>query len=161
MLVNLTNCKTWDKSSTPSIPIIIVTYNRQKAFEKCLNALYNTTNQPIYIIDNSCGALDQSLNWAKTLSNNITIFKNDKNIGKAASIQNHYHVVGKSKWFISMDSDIIVKENDIDQLIKSANNLLDKSYPVSLLAPVLNSGNNPFKTQVENNVLDTHKMGSM
>ena len=161
MLVSLANCKTWDRSSTHNTPIIIVTYHREEAFRKCLLALYNSTNHPIYIIDNSCGSLDVSLKWAESLSENITIFKNDNNIGKAASIQKHCNIIKKSRWFISMDPDVIVKNNNINDLISSANYLLEKSYPISLLAPVLNSGNNPFEKQLKNGVLDTHKLGSM
>ena len=161
MLVNLTNCKTWDKSSTHSTPIIIVTYNREEALRKCLLSLYNTTDHPIHIIDNSCGSIDSTLEWAKTLSNKIHINKNDQNIGKAASIQKHRDIIGKSQWFISMDPDVIVKKNDINTLIKSANCLLEKSYPISLLAPTLNSGDNSFKKQIETGVLDMHKIGSI
>lgn len=162
MLVSLTNFQIWAKSELPKVPIILTTYHRKEAFKKCILPLYNSTDQPIYIIDNSCGGLDKELLWAKTLSENITIFKNNKNIGKAASIQLYYKEIAKdTQWFISMDSDIIVRSNDIDNLIKSGNELLKKGYPVSLLAPALNSGNNPILEQIKNNQLDTHKIGTM
>lgn len=162
MLINLTNFQIWAKSKQHKVPIIIVTYHREIAFKKCISSLYNTTDQPIYIIDNSTNKLDAALSWAEKLSPNITVIKNHKNIGKAASIQIHCdEIIKNTQWFISMDSDIIVQKNDINNLIESANYLLNKGYPISLLAPALNSSNNPISLQIKNNVLDTHKIGSM
>lgn len=161
MLISLTNCQIWDKSKSNNVPIIIVTYNREEAFKKCILSLYNSTNRSIYIIDNSEGKLDDTLNWASQLSKNIKIIKNNKNIGKAASIKKHDYLLKNSQWFITMDPDVIVNNDDIENLIKSANYLLNKGYPISLLSPALNSGNNPISQQITTKQLDTHKIGTM
>lgn len=160
MLINLINYSIWDKSLiSDKIPIIITTYHKRATFEKCYSLLSKHNKNPIYIIDNSNGNLDESLDEIK--NKNVKIIKNSKNIGKAASIQENYkNLILEYQWFISMDPDVLVSNDDIDILLKNANQLLHSGYPISIIAPIINDGNCK-KDQLQSRKLDMHKWGSM
>lgn len=161
MLINLMNYNVWDKSLiNDSVPIIITTYHKKETFKQCFLTLSKHNKNPIYIIDNSCGKIDDLLENIKSYDN-TTIIKNDKNLGKATSIQNNYKdIILKYQWFISMDPDIIISAKDIQKLLDDANYLINKNYPISMMSPIINDGHSKLE-QLSNESLDMHKWGNM
>ena len=136
MWVNLTTCKTWDKSLTRKpVPIVLTSYHRPKTFERCVTSLVRATHQPIYIIDNSQGKIDDLLAWAQN-DLGITVIRNNENLGKPTSIRNHWSKIPQGQWFITMDPDVIIPENGIDRLISNAEFMLEQGYPVGIVCPM-------------------------
>lgn len=161
MLVNLTTCETLDRSLIRKpVPIIITSYHRPITFGRCLDSVINNTNNPIYIVDNSNGKLNAQLQWASTFDN-VIVWRNPKNIGKPASIKRHWHKIPKSQWFITMDPDVIVPDNGIQQLVNDANNLITCGYPIGIMAPAISECNIDWSTQLSNHELIMHEWNKL
>jgi hypothetical protein len=89
-------------------------------------------------MDNSKGGIDDYL-WSFK-NHNITIIKNDKNLGKAESFTQHYRKIMrkfKIDHFISIDSDIEVPPYWLIKL-KIAMYRIRRIQPFGILAPYIN-----------------------
>lgn len=161
MWVNLTTCETWDKSLTHRpVPIILTSYHRPKTFQRCLESLVKATRHPIYIIDNSEGGLDKELAKASTHSN-VLVIQNPKNIGKPSSIREHWGMIPQGQWFITMDPDVIIPPNGIQNLINSANKLCENGYQVGVMTPALTQHNRTWEHQMQTRNLVMHNWTEM
>ena len=119
----------------------MVSYFRPDDLVKSVYSIINNTYCPfkLYIIDNSKGGIDDCL-WSFK-NHNITIIKNDKNIGKAESFTQHYRKIMrkfKIDHFISIDSDIEVPPYWLIKL-KIAMHRIKRMRPFGILAPTINN----------------------
>lgn len=161
MWVNLTTCRTWDKSLTHSpVPIVLTSYHRPKTFERCVTSVVRATRQPIYIIDNSQGKIDEQLRWAQE-DLGIKIIRNSENLGKPTSIRRHWSKIPQGQWFITMDPDVIVPENGIDDLIYCANSMSEEGYQIGIICPALEQKGRIWAKQLEKKNLVMHNWNEM
>ena len=122
--------------------------------------MVESTHQPIYIIDNSQGELDEQLDWAE-YDLKITVIRNRKNLGKPTSIRNNWSRIPNSQWFITMDPDVIIPENGIDTLISDANALSEAGYRIGVMAPALFQENRTWEKQIDKQNLVMHNWVEM
>jgi len=133
-------------------PLLMVSYFRPNDLIKSVHSILNNTHCPfkLYIIDNSKGKIDNHLNSFKN-HNDITIIKNDKNIGKAKSFAQHYRKIMrkfKIDHFVSIDSDIEVPPYWLINL-KMMMHRIKKTQPFGILAPTI---------QTKQNNISMHKL---
>lgn len=143
-----------------NIPIIVTSYHRPKTFVKCLNSVLKATSKYIYVIDNSCGKIDKELSLYEGL-NNVKIIRNKENIGKPQSINKHFDSMNVGRWFITMDPDVIIPKNGIDDLINKADELVDGGYPVAILCPCISDYDGDWLNQITNNSMKMHQWSEM
>ena len=113
------------------ISISLVTYNNSKVIEKCINSIFNITNNidfEIIIIDNNSS--DNTVKIIKNNFKNVKLIKNDKNIGFGAA-HNIAIKLGKGKYHLVLNPDIIFTENTIEKLI----NFMEENSDVGLVSP--------------------------
>jgi len=120
--------------------IIMVTYHRPNDFSNCIQSILDNTNCPFHlsIIDNSMGHIDSYLNEYRDLPN-VTIYANDTNIGKGASVNKWYPTVmihNQLAHFVSIDADIVVSEGWLTELIRSFY-YLKQATKVAMIAPAI------------------------
>lgn len=116
----------------------MVTYHRHNDFTNCIESVLKNTivNYHLHIIDNSRGAIDNVLARYETLKK-ITVYKNDQNIGKPKAVNSYYDQIMREcclPYFISIDSDVIVKKAWLLELISSYQAINVKA---GLIAPVI------------------------
>jgi hypothetical protein len=122
---------------------------------KCLNSVIRATSGRIIVIDNSNGKIDDELDIADEM-NRVMVIRNEKNIGKPASISKYYKLINPNGWFITMDPDVIVPVNGIDKMIVSANNLLDRKFPVAVCCPAIINEPDDWDSQLESKHMNMH-----
>ena len=113
------------------ISISLVTYNNSKVIEKCINSIFNITNNidfEIIIIDNNSS--DNTVKIIKNNFKNVKLIKNDKNIGFGAA-HNIAIKLGKGKYHLVLNPDIIFTENTIEKLI----NFMEENSDIGLVSP--------------------------
>ena len=113
------------------ISISLVTYNNSKVIEKCINSIFNITNNidfEIIIIDNNSS--DNTVKIIKNNFKNVKLIKNDKNVGFGAA-HNVAIKLGKGKYHLVLNPDIIFTENTIEKLI----NFMEENSDVGLISP--------------------------
>jgi len=136
------------------ISIVMVTYHRPNDFKMCVESIIKHTHIPYHlsIIDNSNGAIDKYLDHY--VSNNITIYKNKANIGKAAAINKWFRTItinDKHPFFISIDSDIIVQKGWLTEMVKCYYTAT-RTVKVGVLAPAIcNSYDETWELQIKHN----------
>lgn len=161
MWVNLTTCKAWDRSLTlKPVPIVLTSYHRPKTFERCVTSLVRATHQPIYIIDNSQSKIDELLDWAQN-DLGITVIRNSENLGKPTSIRSHWFRIPQGQWFITMDPDVIIPENGIDELISYANQMSEEGYQIGIMCPALWQEKRTWERQLDKRNLVMHNWSEM
>lgn len=113
------------------ISISVVTYNNSKVIEKFINSIFNITNNidfEIIIIDNNSS--DNTVEIIKNNFKNVKLIKNDKNIGFGAA-HNVAIKLGKGKYHLVLNPDIIFTENTIEKLI----NFMEENSDIGLVSP--------------------------
>ncbi len=103
------------KEELPLI-ILVPVYNEEKNIKQNLenNLDLNYNNFIIYAIDDCSN--DNSVNEILKINNNkLKIIKNNKNIGKAATLNNVVQLVD-SDYFVVIDSDTILEENSLQMI---------------------------------------------
>ena len=113
------------------ISISLVTYNNSKVIEKCINSIFNITNNidfEIIIIDNNSS--DNTVKIIKNNFKNVKLIKNDKNVGFGTA-HNIAIKLGKGKYHLVLNPDIIFTENTIEKLI----NFMEENSDVGLVSP--------------------------
>lgn len=141
----------------PIINIIAVSYHRPNDFELCIQSVIDNTDLPykLTIIDNSSGGIDTSLNKYRKHAN-ITIIKNNTNLGKGKSFKKYYKSIcgNDDVYFVSLDADVIVPPNWLSKLITL---IMDINIPFAAIAPVLIRDNNDsFDKQIRNGDIYMH-----
>jgi GT2 family glycosyltransferase len=113
------------------ISISIVTYNNSKVIEKCINSIFNITNNidfEIIVIDNNSS--DNTVKIIKNNFKNVKLIQNDKNVGFGAA-HNIAIKLGKEKYHLILNPDIIFTENTIEKLI----NFMEENPDIGLVSP--------------------------
>lgn len=114
---------------------VVVTYNRKKLVQECINAILNQTYriEKLILINNcSTDGTETELQSKGYLDNNqICYIKTDSNIGGSGGF---FEGIIRAKqyqydWLWLMDDDTIPTSNCLEELIK-ANNLIEKSLPI-------------------------------
>ncbi len=114
--------------------ISIVTYNNSKIIGKTLKDLVSNIdkrlNYIVYVLDNN--SEDSTLEIARSISGNIKIIDNKKNIGFGAG---HNRILGEldSKYHIVMNPDITITNNIIFEMYE----FLEKRPDIGLLSPLV------------------------
>ena len=104
----------------PTVSIIIVNWNAKKYLEKCITSIQNQTYQnfEIILVDNS--STDGSVEFVENKFPNITIIKNEKNLGFAEG--NNIGIKKARGEIIGLfNPDAIADENWLSNLVESLN----------------------------------------
>jgi len=128
----------------PNISIMMVTYNRLELTKQTLTKLWDTAgvdNFNLVIVDN--GSSDDTVEWLKSLDRDNIHFifnKENKGIGIGRNQALYYaHNILKSKYFATMDNDVICPQNflkDSIEILDNTNfamigvNFEGKQYPI-------------------------------
>jgi GT2 family glycosyltransferase len=123
--------------------IIILNYNGGKIIMECIKSIYEKThNIEIIIIDNNSS--DSSNNEIKEKYPNIILIENKKNLGMTA--RNLGINIAKGEFIVFLDSDTIVQEKWLDELVNSYIKNGDGLYQPKLLdkenPKIINSAGN-------------------
>ena len=113
------------------VSISLVTYNNSKVIKKCINSIFNITNNidfEIIIVDNN--SADNTVKIIKNNFKDVKLIKNDKNIGFGAA-HNIAIKLGKGKYHLVINPDIIFTENTIEKLI----NFMEENTDIGLVSP--------------------------
>ena len=113
------------------ISISLVTYNNSKVIEKCINSIFNITNNIDFetiIIDNNSS--DNTVKIIKNNFKNVKLIKNNRNIGFGAA-HNIAIKLGRGKYHLVLNPDIIFTENSIEKLL----NFMEENPDVGLVSP--------------------------
>ena len=107
---------------TDLVSIIVPVYNVQKYLQRCVESLINQsyTNIEIILIDD--GSSDDSLELCYKLAENderIKVYKNDENIGQAATRQTGINL-SAGKWIMFLDSDDAFDDNAVEKMVNFA-----------------------------------------
>lgn len=112
--------------------ISIVTCNSSKVIKKCLDSIFryikNNTNFEIIIVDNNSS--DNTVEIIEKNFKNIKLIQNNKNIGFGAA-HNIAIKIGKGKYHLVLNPDIIFIENSIKKLV----NFMEENPDVGLVSP--------------------------
>jgi len=113
------------------ISISIVTYNNSKVIKKCINSIFNVTNNidfEIIVVDNNSS--DSTASIIEKDFKKVRLIKNNRNIGFGAA-HNIAINVGRGKYHLVLNPDIIFVENSLKKLI----NFMDENYNIGLISP--------------------------
>jgi GT2 family glycosyltransferase len=113
------------------VSISIVTYNNDKIIKKCLQSIFkniNNTDFELIIVDNNSS--DSTVSIIEKDFKNVRLIKNEKNVGFGAA-HNIAIELGKGKYHLVINPDIIFTENTIEKLI----NFMEENSDVGLVSP--------------------------
>ena len=115
----------------PYITIIILNYNGKEYIFDCINSVFKTTgcNFEVILIDNN--STDQSSEYCKEKFPDLTLIKNEKNLGMAA--RNIGIKKAKGNFIAFLDADTIVQSNWLEILLESYKKHGDGLYQGKLL----------------------------
>ncbi|MDN7132931.1 glycosyltransferase family A protein [Halomonas sp. MC140] len=112
---------------SPTISIIIPTYNRHASLEKCLEQLkkcnYNKNHMEVIIIDDCSN--DQTFNTLKKYQNdfpNSSICKRKNNSGGASLPRNNGIEIASGEWILFLDSDDYLTDHAITDALHIVEN---------------------------------------
>lgn len=137
--------------------IIMVTYHRPNDFKLSIESIIQNTLCPYHlsIIDNSKGKIDHVLDIYQR-NKNITIYRNQYNIGKGAAVNRWYNTImcnNQLSHFVSIDSDIIVPCGWLLEMQRSFYHT-KRATKVGLIAPVIfNNQRETWKYQLSNRAI--------
>lgn len=142
----------------------MVSYFRPNDFKQSVESILSNTTCPFHltIIDNSSNKLDTELN--KINDPRVTIYRNDKNVGKGAAINQRFNEImagNTIKYFISIDSDVIVPKGWLLELKRSYFAVQRNSKPGIIAPAIMSEQNNTWENQLKNNKLDMHNIGNL
>ena len=120
------------------VSIAIVTYNNSSVIKKCLNSIFETIKNlkfELIIVDN--GSSDNTVEIIEKDFKNVRLIKNNRNIGFGAA-HNIAIKLGRGKYHLVLNPDIIFSENSIEKLF----NFMEKNLEVGLVSPkiILSNG---------------------
>jgi len=113
------------------ISISIVTHNNSKIIKECLNSIFKNTKNVDFetiIVDNNSS--DNTVEIVKKCFKNIKLIKNNKNLGFSTA-HNIAIKVGKGKYHLVLNPDVILTENSIEKLV----NFMEENPDVGLVSP--------------------------
>lgn len=145
--------------------LIMVSYFRPNDFKKSVESIIKNTICPfnLTIIDNSHGGLDKELNAIS--DKRITIYKNSRNIGKGAAINERFDQIIKKNTsvdhFVSIDSDVIVPNGWLFELKKAYFAVQKRDNPAIIAPAIINTPESTWEKQIESKRLDMHQYGNL
>lgn len=113
------------------VSISIVTYNNSKIVKECLDSIFKNTKNvdfEIIIVDNNSS--DNTVSIIEKDLKNVRLIKNNRNIGFGVA-HNMAIKLGKGKYHLVLNPDIIFTENTIEKLI----NFMEENSDVGLISP--------------------------
>ena len=118
----------------PDISIAIVTFNNEKTIKKCIESIIkyieNKLPYRLYVIDNHSS--DGTLNIVRSISDEIIIIRNEKNIGFGAA-HNKLLSFLKSRYHLVINPDIVIENNCISEMA----DFMDSNENIGLLSPLI------------------------
>lgn len=140
-----------EQSKNPVTSIIILNYNGGKLITECLESINQTTKDiEIIVIDNNSS--DFSINVIKEKFPEVILIENKKNLGMAA--RNLGIDLAKGKFIVFLDSDTVVKEKWLEELLNSYKKNGDGFYQPKLL-----DKENPKKINSAGNEINVFGLG--
>lgn len=138
----------------------MVTYFRPNDFRRSVESILTNTHCPFHlsIIDNSHGGLDEAL-AAYGNHQYITIYRNDKNIGKGAAFKRWYGEIMRDNQvphFISIDSDIVVPSGWLIQLKMIYYSIANNDTPGILAPGIMDHDGDTLEKQIKAGELRMH-----
>lgn len=97
-------------NNQPLVSVVIVTYNRKRAIELCLNSLYSQDYPSIEIIIIDNGSMSNTLNYLTAQSGKIKLFLNRINRGACIG-RNQGFLFSKGDFILFLDSDVVLPDN--------------------------------------------------
>ena len=118
------------KSNKKLVSVIVVTRDRKKDLNKCLESIYssNYKNFEVLVIDN--GSKKPVDKWIKKIFPKVRVIRADKNFG-AAGGRNLGIKYAQGSYLLFIDDDAFVHENLINELVKG----LEKSKEIGVVHP--------------------------
>ena len=113
------------------VSISIVTYNNDKIIKKCLQNIFKNINNidfELIIVDNNSS--DNTVSIIEKDFKNVRLIKNNRNIGFSAA-HNIAIKLGRGKYHLVLNPDIIFTENSIEKLV----NFMEENLDVGLVSP--------------------------
>ena len=100
------------------ISIVILTYNSIKFIKSCLDSIFSQDhlNFEVIVVDN--GSKDGTASFIKENYPLVSLIENKENLG-AAKARNQGIEATKGEWILTLDCDIILRENFLSQILKS------------------------------------------
>lgn len=109
------------------VSIIIVNYNYFHFLDKCLTSIYSFckgTNNEVIVVDN--GSTDDNIESITRKYSNLTLIKNEINIGFAAA-NNKGMLKAKGKYLLILNNDTIFTEDSIKKVFDFAESFFERS----------------------------------
>lgn len=148
----------------PKFSIIVPVYNTEKYLDKCLNSIFNQTNQDFEIICVNDGSTDKSSEILEKYKDDIIII-NQENMGLSEARNNGVKkAAGKYLLFVDSDDyidkyllqklDTVTKNNP--DLVRFGLNQINNESIKTINAPIFNniSGEKAFKEIVKNEYVE-------
>lgn len=126
------------KKLSPLVSIIIPTYNSELTISRCIKSVVNQTYQNIEIIIIDDFSKDKTLEKINKFNlENLTIIKNDRNLGPSAS-RNKGIIKSSGEYISILDSDDFIFPNKIETQV----NFLNKNTEYSIIGSnvIINNG---------------------
>lgn len=136
----------------PYVSIIIVNYNGGNILIECIESIYQTVKHTFEIILVDNNSSDNSHLKCKKIFPLIKLIENDKNIGLTA--RNQGIKAAKGQFIVFLDSDTVVTENWLDNLLASF-----KDHGEGLYQPKLLEKNRPDIINSAGNMINILGMG--
>ncbi len=110
-----------------SISAIIVTFNRKKSLEKCLESLFYQTLPASHVILIDNASTDGTEEMVKNRFKQVSYFRLSENIGGAGGFHEGIKIAVKMgfSWFWLIDDDSVLDKKALENLVLSSN--LDKN----------------------------------
>lgn len=118
------------------ISVIILTFNSEKFIKSCLDSVLNQLHQDseVIVVDN--GSKDITVSLIRENYPRVILIENKENLG-AAFARNQAIDVAKGKWVLTLDCDVVLKEDFISVILGIIKNASDK---IGMIQPkILNS----------------------
>jgi GT2 family glycosyltransferase len=106
----------------PEISIIVLTFNSSKFIKSCLDSIFtqNYRDFETIVVDN--GSKDNTVNLIKDNYPRIILIENNQNLG-ACKARNQGIEMSGGKWILTLDCDVILKEDLLKRLMEFVNKL--------------------------------------
>ena len=118
----------------PDLSLAIVTYNNESIIKKCIESIIshigNGLSYKIYVIDNASS--DNTVSIMRSISDDITIIRNNKNMGFGAAHNQVLDQLG-SRYHLVVNPDIVIENNCIAEML----DFMDKRRNIGLLSPLI------------------------
>lgn len=116
------------------ISIAIVTFNNEKTIKKCIESIFKYIGSKLayklFVIDNNSS--DGTLAIVQSISSEIVIIRNEKNIGFGAG-HNKILVFLESRYHLVVNPDIVIENNCISEMTE----FMDSNVNIGLLSPMI------------------------